>query len=116
MPICYITFILSFNNSNKLDGDLDDYNSDFKDIPNLEEEVELTLDKDIILLEDNNSPSDSDSEPKEGTSFINIEEYLKELTLIKPLKLAPAQIPILLSDAPTSILKSRGYYNNRTWI
>jgi hypothetical protein len=82
--------MLPFNNSNKLDGNLNNYNSDFKDIPNLKEEAELTLDKDIILLEDNDSPSDFNSKPEEGTSFINIKEYLKELTLIKPLKLAPA--------------------------
>ena len=90
MPICYVTFVLPFNDSNELDSDLDDYNSDFKDIPDLEEEVKLTLDEDIILLEDNDSPFDSNSESEEGTSFVNIKEYLKELTLIKPLKLAPA--------------------------
>jgi len=33
-----------YEDFNELDGDLDNYNSDYKDTPNLEEEEELDLD------------------------------------------------------------------------
>jgi hypothetical protein len=35
MPICYITFILLFNDSNELDSNKDNYNNDFKNTPDL---------------------------------------------------------------------------------
>jgi hypothetical protein len=37
MPIYYITFILLFNDFNKLDNSKDNYNSDFKNTSNLDE-------------------------------------------------------------------------------
>jgi hypothetical protein len=63
-----VTFMLPFNNFNKLDLNLNNYNSDFKDTPNLEEELKLSLDKDIILIEDNNNPSNSKPKLEKGTS------------------------------------------------
>jgi hypothetical protein len=61
MPARCVIFILLFDDDNVLDGDLDNYNSDYKDAPDPEEVTELDLDLDIILLEDNNNLSDSES-------------------------------------------------------
>jgi hypothetical protein len=68
--------VLPFDDSNKLDIDFRDHNSDFKDAFDFGEDNELDLKEDIILLEDNDSPSNSNSKPEEGTSFVDIEEYL----------------------------------------
>jgi hypothetical protein len=68
--------VLPFNDSDKLDIDFRDRNSDFKDAFDFGKDNKLDLEEDIILLEDNNSLSDSDSKLEEGTSFINIKEYL----------------------------------------
>lgn len=97
------------------DSDGDSYISDFEDEPDLEEEAELALEEDIILFEDNDSVSDSDSELEEGTSFVDIEEFLERLAIEESPKLPPAKIPNLLSDAP-ALPKARGYYNDRTQI
>jgi hypothetical protein len=113
MPIRRITFILPFNDSDESDSSEDDYNSDFENTPNLDEQAELPLDKEIILLKDNNNPSNKDK-AKERTSFINIKEFLTELALIEPLELPLAIIPIIPSN--TIKPKARNYYNNRTRI
>jgi hypothetical protein len=113
MPIRRVTFILLFNNSNESDSGKDNYDSDFENTPNLDKHEELPLDKEIILLEDNNDPF-NDNKPEEGTSFVDIEEFLTELTLIKPLELPPAKIPEIPSTTPK--LKAKNYYNNRTRI
>jgi hypothetical protein len=76
MSIYCVTFVLPFNDSDKLDIDFRDRNSDFKDAFDFGKDNKLDLEEDIILLEDNNSLSDSDSKLEEGTSFINIKEYL----------------------------------------
>jgi hypothetical protein len=68
--------VLPFDDSDKLDIDFRDRNSDFKDAFDFGKDNKLDLEEDIILLEDNNSLSDSDSKLEEGTSFINIKEYL----------------------------------------
>jgi hypothetical protein len=117
MPTRHITFIVPYKDSNELDSDLDDYDSDYKDAPNLEEEEELDLDQDIILLEDNDNLSDSNSKLEEGTSFINIKEFLAYLALIKPPELSPALIPKLPPNlVPRAPLKAHSYYNDRTRI
>jgi hypothetical protein len=68
----------------------------------------------LTLLKDNDSPSDSDSEPEEGTSFIDIKEYLIMMSLIKPLILSPAKIPeIFILGA---LFKTRGYYDDEIRI
>ena len=108
-----VTFILLFNNSNKSDSSEDNYNSNFKNTPNLNNHKELPLDKEIILLEDNDDPSNN-NKPKEGASFINIEEFLIELTLIKPPELPSTKIPEIPSTTPKP--KAKNYYNNRTQI
>jgi hypothetical protein len=100
MPLYYITFILPFNESNELDSGEDNYNNDFENTLDLEEEAELPLNEELILLEDNNNPSNN-FEPKEETSFINIKEFLTKLTLIKPLKLPLAKIPLIPSKTNT---------------
>jgi hypothetical protein len=61
MPTRRVTFILLFDDDNVLDSDLDNYNSNYKDTLNPEEVIELDLDLNIILLEDNNNLSDSES-------------------------------------------------------
>jgi hypothetical protein len=63
--------VLLYDDSNKLEGGFNDYNSDFKNELNLEEEEELKLIKDILLFKDNNVDSESDN-----SSFININKYL----------------------------------------
>jgi hypothetical protein len=83
MAPCRVTFILPFNDSNKLDLDLNNYNSDFKDTSNLKDKLELSLDKNIILIEDNNDPSNSKPKLEEGTSWVNIKEYLAPLIIIE---------------------------------
>jgi hypothetical protein len=93
MPLYYITFILPFNESNELDSGEDNYNNDFENTLDLEEEAELPLNEELILLEDNNNPSNN-FEPKEETSFT-------KLTLIKPLKLPLAKIPLIPSKTNT---------------
>jgi hypothetical protein len=100
MPSRCVTFVLPFDDSDEEDG----HNSDFENIYKPEEEAEL----DDIL--------DSDSELEEGTSFVNIEEYLAEMALVEPLELPPTKIPILISDCPVPVLKSRALPNNRTKI
>ena len=113
MPTRRVTFILPFDDSNESDSSEDDYDSDFENTSDLNEYEELLLNEEIILLEDNDDPSDDD-EPEEGTSFIDIEEFLAELTLIEPLELPPAKIP----EIPSTALKpkAKNYYNNRTRI
>jgi hypothetical protein len=37
MPICYITFDLLFDDSNRLNSSEDNYDSDFKNTPDLDE-------------------------------------------------------------------------------
>jgi len=114
MSIRRVTFILPFDDSDELDIDFGDYNSDFKDAFDSGEDEELDLEEDIILLKDNDSPSDSDSEPEEGTSFIDIKEYLIMMSLIKPLILSPAKIPeIFILGA---LFKTRGYYDDEIRI
>ena len=102
MPSRYITFILPFNNSNNKKG----YNSDFKNSFKLKVKDKLNLNKEILLFKDNNL--DLNFKPKEGTSFINIKEYLIEMALIKPLKLSFIKILVFNYSPP---LKSRAYYN-----
>jgi hypothetical protein len=113
MPIRRVTFILPFNDSNKSDSSEDDYDSDFENTPDLDKHEELLLDEEIILLEDNDDPSDDD-EPKEGTSFIDIEEFLIALTLIELLELPLIKIP----EIPSIVLKlkAKNYYDDRTRI
>lgn len=69
IPSRCVTFVLPFDDSDEEDG----HDSDFENIYEPKEEMELDLDKEIILFEDDNP--DPDSEPKEGTSFANIKEY-----------------------------------------
>jgi hypothetical protein len=84
-------FILLFNKFNNKEG----YNSDFKNSPKLEEnKLNLNLNKEILLFKDD---FNLDLEPEEGTSFINIKEYLAEIALIKPLELPFINILNILS-------------------
>jgi hypothetical protein len=104
--------MLSFNESNDEEG----YNSDFKNSFKLkgEDELDLNLNKEILLFKDN---LNLNLKPKEGTSFIDIKEYLAKIALIKPLKLPPTKILDILSQP--LILGTKlysGYYNNRTRI
>jgi hypothetical protein len=79
--------MLSFNESDDEEG----HDSDFENSPELgEDKLNLDLDKEILLFEDN---PDLDLELEEGTSFINIEEYLAEIALIEPLELPSTKIP-----------------------
>jgi len=110
MPSRYVTFVLSFDDSDEEDG----HDSDFENTYELEEEAELDLDEEILLFEDNDL--DSDSEPEEGTSFIDIEEYLAEMALVKPLELPFTKIPILTFDRLIPISKSYALFDNRTKI
>jgi hypothetical protein len=107
----YIMFMLSFNDSNNKEG----YNSDFKNSFELEVKNKLNLNKEILLFKDNNL--DLNSKPKEGTSFIDIKEYLTEIILIKPLELPFIKIPIFTPNCPpSSSLKSRVIYDIKTRI
>jgi hypothetical protein len=106
MPSCCVTFVLPFNDSNEEDG----HNSDFENIYKPKEGMELNLNEEILLFKDNNL--DSDSKLEDGTSFINIEEYLAEMALIEPPKLPPAKIPVLASNYPIPALKLHAFYNN----
>jgi hypothetical protein len=110
MPTRRVTFVLPFDDSDELNSGEDDYDSDFENTPNPDKQVELPLDEEIILLEDNNNPSDEDK--AEGTSFVNIEEFLTELALIEPPELPPAIIPIILFNVIKP--KARNYYNDGT--
>jgi hypothetical protein len=79
--------MLPFDESNDDEG----YNSDFKNSPKPgEDKLDLDLNKEILFFKDN---SNLDLELKKGTSFINIEEYLAEIALIKPLELSLIKIP-----------------------
>jgi hypothetical protein len=103
--------MLPFNDSDDEDG----HDSDFENSP--DPGGGLDLDEEIILYKDD---LDLVSEPEEGTSFIDIEEYLAQIALVEPPKLPPAKIPSLLSDypAPASITKSRAFvfHDNGTRI
>jgi hypothetical protein len=110
MPSRYITFVLPFNDSNNSDG----YNSDFENSHKPKKEIELNLNKEILLFKDNNP--NLNSKPEDRTSFIDIKEYLMEIALVKPLELPPTKIPILASDRPPPVLKSRVLPNIRTKI
>ena len=113
MPSRRVTFVLPFDESNDEEG----HNSDFENSFELEGEDKLDLDlnKEILLFQDN--IPDSNSKPKEGTSFINIEEYLAEIALIEPPELPPAKIPDIPSQPLVSGAKSRGgYHDNGTRI
>jgi hypothetical protein len=111
MPSRYITFILPFNNSNNKKG----YNSDFKNSFKPEVKDKLDLNKEILLFKDNNP--DLNFKLKEETSFINIKEYLAEITLIKPLELPLIKIPILILNYPSPpSLKLYIIYNIKTRI
>jgi hypothetical protein len=91
MPFCCIMFVLPFNEFDDEEG----YNSDFENSPELgEDKLDLDLDKEILLFKDN---PNLDLELEEGTSFINIEEYLAKIALIKPPELPPTKIPDILS-------------------
>jgi len=111
MPSHYIIFVLPFNKSNNEEG----HNSDFKNSPKPEvkDDLDLNLNKEILLFKNNNL--DLNSKLKEGTSFINIKEYLIEITFIEPLKLPLIKIPVLLFNCPP-LSKSYTYYNLRTRI
>jgi hypothetical protein len=106
MPSCRVTFMLPFDNSDEEDG----YDSDFENTYEPKEEAELDLNKEILLFKDDNL--DSDSKLEEGTSFVNIEEYLAEMALVEPPELPPAKIPILTSDRPVPTSKLRVLPNN----
>jgi hypothetical protein len=117
MPTRRVTFVVPYKDSDKSDGDLDDYDSDYKDAPDPEEEEELDLDQDIILLEDNDDLFNSNSEPEEGTSFVDIEEFLAHLALVEPPELSPALIPELPPNlVPRAPLKAHSYYDDGTRI
>jgi hypothetical protein len=92
MPSRYVTFVLPFNESNNKEG----HNSDFENSFELEgeDELDLNLNKEILLFKDD---PNLDLEPKEGTSFVNIEEYLAKIALIEPLELPSTKIPDILS-------------------
>ena len=110
MPSRRVTFILPFDDSDEEDG----YDSDFENIYKPKEEAELNLNKEILLFK--NNILDFNFKLKEGTSFINIKEYLIEIVFIKPLKLLFAKILILISDHLIPASKSRALFNNRTKI
>jgi hypothetical protein len=111
MPSRCVTFVLPFDDSDDEEG----YDSDFENSFEPEVEDELDLNKEILLFEDDNP--DLDSEPEEGTSFIDIEEYLAEMALIEPLELPPVKIPILAPNCPPPpSSKSRAIYNIRMRI
>ena len=110
MPSCYVMFVLPFDDSDEEDG----HNSDFENIYKPKEEAELDLNKEILLFKDNNL--DSNFKPEEGTSFINIEEYLMEMALVEPLKLPFAKIPILVFNRSIPILKLCALPDNRIKI
>jgi hypothetical protein len=108
MPSRRVTFVLPFNDSDDEEG----HDSDFENSFEPEVEDELDLDEEILLFEDDDP--DLNSEPAEGTSFIDIEEYLAEIVLVEPLELPPAKIPPDCPPPPPS--KSRAIYNIRTRI
>jgi hypothetical protein len=81
MPSRRVTFVLPFDESNDKEG----HNSDFENSLKPEVKDNFNLDEEILLFEDNNL--NLNSEPKKGTTFIDIEEYLAEIALIKPLEL-----------------------------
>jgi hypothetical protein len=110
MPSCRVTFVLYFDDSDEEDG----HNSNFENTYKPKKKAELDLNKEILLFEDN--ILDFNSKSEEGTSFINIEEYLIEMALIEPLELPLTKIPILTSDRPIPISKSRALPDNRTKI
>ena len=112
MPSRRVTFVLPFDESDDKEG----HDSDFENSFELEgeDELDLDLDEEILLFEDD---PDLDSEPEEGTSFIDIEEYLAEIALIEPPELPPAKILDIPSQPLVSGAKSRGgYHDNGTRI
>jgi hypothetical protein len=112
MPSRRVMFVLPFDESDNKEG----YNSDFENSFKLEGEDKLDLDlnKEILFFEDN---PNLDLKPKEGTSFVNIKEYLAKIALIEPLELPSIKIPDILSQPLVLGAKSRGgYYNNGTRI
>jgi hypothetical protein len=110
MPPCRVTFVLPFDDSDDEDG----HNRDFENSPEPDEEVELDLDEEILPFQDDDP--DPDSELEEGTSFIDIEEYLAEMALIEPPELPSVKIQDILSKPAILGAKSRGYYNDRIRI
>jgi len=111
---CRVTFVLPFY---KDESDGDSHLSDFEDEPDSDEEAELALEEDIILLEDNDNASESDSELEGGTGFVDIEEYLERMALEEPPTLPPAKIPELPDELPLGApLKAKGYYDDGTRI
>src|SRR5271154_5109899 len=111
MPSRRVTFVLPFDDSDDEEG----HDSDFKNSFKPEVEDELDLDEEILLFEDDDL--DLDSEPKEGTSFIDIEEYLTEIALIEPLELPLIKILVLAPDRPPPpSLKSHAIHDIRTRI
>jgi hypothetical protein len=99
-------FVLPFDDSDEEDG----HDSDFENTYEPKEGIELDLNKEILLFEDDDL--DPDSEPEDRTSFIDIEEYLAEMALVEPPELPPAKIPVLVSDCPIPISKSRAFYDD----
>jgi hypothetical protein len=110
MPSRRVTFMLPFDDSNEENG----HDSDFENTYKPKEGMELDLNEEILLFEDNDL--DPNSEPEDGTSFINIEEYLAEMALIEPLELPLAKIPVLASNRPIPASKSRAFHDDGTQI
>ena len=112
MPSRRVTFVLPFDESDDEEG----HDSDFENSFELEgeDELDLDLDEEILLFEDD---PDLDSEPEEGTSFIDIKEYLAAMALIEPPELPPTKIPVLTPDRPPPpSSKSHAIHNVRTRI
>jgi hypothetical protein len=101
--------VLPYDDSDESEGGFDDHDSDFENELDPEEEEELDLTEDILLFEDNEVDSESDD-----GSFVDIDEYLQELTLKEPGPPPPAKIPDI--STKTRDLKSRGYFDNGTRI
>ena len=111
MPSRRVTFVLPFDDSNDKEG----YNSDFKNSLKPKVKDKLNLNKEILLFKDNNL--DLNFKPKEGTSFINIKEYLIEIILIEPLELPLIKILVFTPDYPSPpSLKLYIIYNIKTRI
>jgi hypothetical protein len=110
MPSRRVTFVLPFDESDDEEG----HDSDFENSLEPEVEDDFDLDEEILLFDDDDP--DLDSEPEEGTSFIDIEEYLAEMALTEPPELPPAKIPNIPSKPLVSGAKSRGYHDNGTRI
>ena len=109
MPSRRVTFVLPFDESDDEEG----YDSDFENSLKPEVEDDFDLDEEILLFEDDDFDFDSELE---GTSFIDIEEYLAEIVLTEPPELPSAKIPNIPSKPLVSGAKSRGYHDNGTRI